>query len=410
MHLSTCAHTGLFCPSAKFTLRISLTAPLLLGAVLLLTGCGATSGSGSYSAPSITVQPVSQTVPIGQTATFTVTATGAAPLNYQWSEDGVEIAGATSASYTTPAITLGASGSALIGTFQVTVSNSSGSVASNAVTLTAAPRSPKQGDLRYLLSQQVDVPGLGEYGGMVSNILPESYAWFDNAIGTPLALGSTAVCYPGIEYDCAWPFSVSNLPPPMTGLDMFYKGGTYPNFASDMQSIVAPNVVLTSLDFEPANGAYAVSWVETAQAGGFDYRLEVVPQAQIQATSTQDGAESRVITAVSFDASGQANLISYGWQGDTTTVYETQAIVAAPDALASAATSLAGEGYIISAFGGNDPVGYMLIGTRVAGDSLPRPITVITPSGTTPATNPDSAYFTTVIYFDENGYLLVSEQ
>jgi hypothetical protein len=353
---------------------------------------------------------VSQTVPIGETATFSVTATGTAPLSYQWSEDGVDIAGATSASYTTPPIALGASGSALIGTFRVTVSNSLGPVASNDATLAAGPRSPKPGDLRLLLAQQVDVPGLYKDGGVDSDILPTTWQSFSNCIGTPLGLGSTAVCYPGVEGDCAWTFTVSYLPPPMTGLAMFYKGGDYLSFGSDLQSIVASNVVLTSLDFEPANGAYAVSAVGTAQAGGFDYRWEVVPPAQIQATATQDGAESRVITAVSFDTSGQPNLFSYGWEGDTTTVYETKAIVAAPDSVASAATSLAGEGYIISAFGGNDTLGYMLIGTRVMGDSLPRAITVITFSKTIPPTNPDSAYFTTVVNFDEAGPLLINEQ
>src|SRR5205814_2229142 len=35
-------------------------------------------------APTITTQPASQTVTAGQRAAFTVTATGTAPLSYQW--------------------------------------------------------------------------------------------------------------------------------------------------------------------------------------------------------------------------------------------------------------------------------------------------------------------------------------
>ena len=54
---------------------------------------------------SITTQPASQTVTAGQTATFTVTATGTAPLSYQWQKNGAAISGATSSSYTTPATT-----------------------------------------------------------------------------------------------------------------------------------------------------------------------------------------------------------------------------------------------------------------------------------------------------------------
>ena len=37
-------------------------------------------------APSITAQPSSVTITAGQTATFSVTATGTAPLSYQWNK------------------------------------------------------------------------------------------------------------------------------------------------------------------------------------------------------------------------------------------------------------------------------------------------------------------------------------
>jgi hypothetical protein len=83
-------------------------------------------------APTITTQPASQTVTAGQTATFSVVATGTAPLSYQWQQNGVNIAGATSSSYTTPATTTAQSGT----TFDVVVSNSAGSVTSTSATLT----------------------------------------------------------------------------------------------------------------------------------------------------------------------------------------------------------------------------------------------------------------------------------
>ena len=62
----------------------------------------ATAGSSPPVAPSITTQPADRTVNVGQTATFTVAADGTAPLSYQWRKGGVDIPGATSASYTTP--------------------------------------------------------------------------------------------------------------------------------------------------------------------------------------------------------------------------------------------------------------------------------------------------------------------
>jgi len=86
-------------------------------------------------APTITTQPVNQTVTAGQTATFTVVAAGTAPLSYQWQKNSVNIAGATSASYTTPVTTTSDSGSG----FTVVVSNTAGTVTSTAATLTVNP-------------------------------------------------------------------------------------------------------------------------------------------------------------------------------------------------------------------------------------------------------------------------------
>ena len=146
------------------------------------------------------------------------------------------------------------------------------------------------------------------------------------------------------------------------------------------------------------------------QAGGFDYRLDpAVPpganqQAQIQAQATLDGTESRVITAVSFDASGNAVLISYGWTGDTTTVYEAQTTVVQASGVLATATNLAGEGYFIGAFGGNDTDGYVLVGMRVQGDILLRPIGQTVNSTAMP-------YYSPVLYLFDEGYdMAVYEQ
>jgi len=78
------------------------------------------------SPPTITQQPHNRKVMVGRTATFSVTATGSAPLSYQWRKNGVNIAGAISSSYTTPPTTLADNGSR----FSVVVSNSAGSVTS----------------------------------------------------------------------------------------------------------------------------------------------------------------------------------------------------------------------------------------------------------------------------------------
>ncbi len=95
------------------------------------------------SAPSVTVQPANQIVNVGQTATFTITAAGTAPLTYQWIENGTAIAGATAASYTTPAVSATDDRS----TFLVTVSNALGSVTSIGAVLTVVTPPPAGTDV-----------------------------------------------------------------------------------------------------------------------------------------------------------------------------------------------------------------------------------------------------------------------
>jgi len=93
----------------------------------------------SPAAPVITAQPSSQAVLVGQTAAFTITATGTGTLGYQWSKNGTPIAGATAASYTTPAVTPADSGAA----FAVQVTDSyGGSATSAAAILTVSSTAP----------------------------------------------------------------------------------------------------------------------------------------------------------------------------------------------------------------------------------------------------------------------------
>jgi hypothetical protein len=113
--------------------RISL---VLVAQSSLLFGCGGggSGGGANALAPGITAQPADQRVVVGQPATFTVSASGRAPLSYQWQKGTTPISGATASSYTTPATTLADDAS----TFQVIVSNSAGSVTSNSATLSVA--------------------------------------------------------------------------------------------------------------------------------------------------------------------------------------------------------------------------------------------------------------------------------
>jgi autotransporter-associated beta strand protein len=81
-------------------------------------------------APIITSQPAAQTVLAGTPVAFTVTATGTAPMNYQWRLNGTNISGATANTYS-----IAAAQASHAGTYSVVVSNSVGSTTSTNVLL-----------------------------------------------------------------------------------------------------------------------------------------------------------------------------------------------------------------------------------------------------------------------------------
>jgi len=116
----------------------------ILPLALSLCACGgggntstSTTATATASAPKITAQPAAQSIGVGQTATFMVSATGTAPLAYQWQKNAAPIANATASSYTTPAENLTDDGAV----FAVVLSNAAGNTTSSSATLTVtAPK------------------------------------------------------------------------------------------------------------------------------------------------------------------------------------------------------------------------------------------------------------------------------
>ncbi|MEK7675951.1 MAG: chitobiase/beta-hexosaminidase C-terminal domain-containing protein, partial [Verrucomicrobiota bacterium] len=87
----------------------------------------------SEQPPAIEQQPVGGTFLAGTNVTLEVTATGAAPLTYQWRKDGANISGANGGSLTLTNVHFGNAGS-----YGVVVSNSVGSVTSSVAVVTVA--------------------------------------------------------------------------------------------------------------------------------------------------------------------------------------------------------------------------------------------------------------------------------
>ena len=144
------------------------------------------TGAGVAVAPSITAQPISESILVGQTATFSVNASGTAPLNYQWRKNGSAIAGASSASYTTPAETTSDNGAQ----FSVVVSDSAGSIASNAATLsvTTSPLAPSI--TTQPANQTVFAGQTTTFSVMANGTSPLNYQWRKN--GTAISAATSA--------------------------------------------------------------------------------------------------------------------------------------------------------------------------------------------------------------------------
>ena len=90
------------------------------------------------ASPTITNQPSDQSLLVGQTASFSCAATGSAPISFQWQKNRVNIPGATSNNYTTPATVLTDTGAK----FRCIATNTFGSATSNEATMTVTAPAP----------------------------------------------------------------------------------------------------------------------------------------------------------------------------------------------------------------------------------------------------------------------------
>src|SRR5580692_524670 len=167
---------------AKFDVIVSNSAGSATSAMATLTV------NAAAVAPTITMQPANQSVTAGQTATFSVTATGTAPLTYQWRKNSVNINGATAASYTTPATVSGDNGAQ----FDVVVSNSAGSRTSNMATLTVNAAAVAPTITTQPANQTVTVGQTATFSVTATGTAPLTYQWQKNSVNIS---GATAASY-----------------------------------------------------------------------------------------------------------------------------------------------------------------------------------------------------------------------
>ncbi|MFN8010731.1 MAG: M4 family metallopeptidase [Holophagaceae bacterium] len=267
--------------------------------------------TGGATAPSITSQPSSVTVTAPATATFSVTASGTAPLAYQWRKNGTAISGATSASYTTPATSSADNGA----TFSVVVSNSAGSVtSSNAVlTVNSSPTAPTI--TGQPSNATVAVGGTATFSVTASGTSPLSYQWQKNGVAIS---GATSASYTtpaatsadnGATFRCVVSNSAGSATSNNATLTVTTSGGTF-NEVEPNDSVAAANVVGSSYTaiqgYHTATGnpdffALTLSpgqkvTVNMTGPSGVDWDLKLVNSAGTQLAISQGSTATESVT------------------------------------------------------------------------------------------------------------------
>ena len=130
--------------------------------------------------PAITTQPASTTVQAGQAVAFSVQATGDPAPTFQWQKDGVNINGATAATFS-----IGSASASDAGDYTVLVSNASGEVTSSAATLAV---NPAAGISITGAPASVDVApgGTASFSVAASSTQSLTYQWFHYRTGPGL--------------------------------------------------------------------------------------------------------------------------------------------------------------------------------------------------------------------------------
>ena len=145
--------------------------------------------------PSVTAQPQNQSIIAGAAATFSVTATGTAPLTYQWRLNGTSLTGATASSYTRSNVQPADAGS-----YSVVITNVAGGMTSSDAILTVnVPPSITTQPQGLTVNQSANAT----FTVVATGTAPLAYQWYLG--GLPLADATNSV------------FTVTNAQPAAAG-------------------------------------------------------------------------------------------------------------------------------------------------------------------------------------------------
>ena len=266
-------------------------------------------------------------------------------------------------------------------------------------------RSPSLNDFRFQ-GVGADMSTVGQENGAFGGGGGYSItaAW-----GSPIELGNGA-CVPGYTIEnCEWFFhdylyTAGQSRDTTAGYDSgaLTDLNNFPNLTRGTDDLSAPNLVIRSLDVQPANDAFAVAFISSPSVAGFQPSLQHMQVSDLPAFAASEGLKGRVVTALSLDSPTTCYVFSYGWANDPNSIYETSVEPVTRDTVASVAQNMAAEGYVITAFGagGQPNFGWYMVGTRLEGSTTPRPIFVSSPDRPSDALYYSQGYVDVVTIYD----------
>jgi hypothetical protein len=242
------------------------------------------TGSAGTQAPFISSQPQNQSVTAGNNATFTVTASGTAPLGYQWLFNGTDLAGATNPSLTLTGVTTNQAGG-----YSVIITNSAGSVLSSNASLTVLPASTSSGLININFAAYADnvKTGFAATGVATNDYWNPYLAPFANAAAvtnllyadsTASAAGLTVLNGPGhyndnipdqmystYDYNQGSPITITVTNLPATNYDIYVYGHAAADNANGIYALALGNVGYGTLATVAGPGWNSVVWQEGIQ-------------------------------------------------------------------------------------------------------------------------------------------------
>jgi hypothetical protein len=237
--------------------------------------------------PAITLQPVGVSVGQGSPASFTTSATGTAPLSFQWLKNGVKISGANSNVLSFAAVTTNDAAS-----YSVVVTNIVGTIASSSATLTVLV-SPVI--LTQPVSATVAAGSNASFTVTAAGTGTLTYQWLKNGTNISGATGATLTLLNVSSADAAnYSVVVAN------------GSGSTTSGTAVLNVLAAPSIVTQPVSQSSQLGSNVVLSVTASGSGPLNYQWYKNGSA-LTSGGNISGSSSNILTIVALTTNEVAN-------------------------------------------------------------------------------------------------------